>query len=158
MSTPTKQCTFCKKIKTLDCFHKHKQCKYGVSSKCKDCINEYTRKWRQTESGKASHKKHRDSVIGRFGNNKRGKKYRKTVKGKLSQKRGAIEARIKFPEKFKARDLLHGSIRSGKIKKRNSCEICYNSPTECHHEDYSKPLEFIELCHKCHSKLHQLYK
>jgi hypothetical protein len=32
------------------------------------------------------------------------------------------------------------TIIANKIKKRNSCEICYNSPTECHHENYYKPL------------------
>lgn len=50
------------------------------------------------------------------------------------------------------------AIRIGKIRKRNSCEICHDSPTQGHHEDYSKPLEVIELCQRCHAKLHHQYR
>ena len=41
-----------------------------------------------------------------------------------------------------------------KIKKGLKCEMCKNNPAEeRHHTDYSKPLEVILLCKKCHAKL-----
>ena len=57
----------------------------------------------------------------------------------------------------KVQQKLNHMILDGKIKKRNTCEFCHRSPTHCHHEDYTKPLEFIELCIQCHNKLHYLY-
>lgn len=39
----TKICTTCQKEKTISCFSKHKECKYGVRCKCKECIRDYTR-------------------------------------------------------------------------------------------------------------------
>lgn len=59
--------------------------------------------------------------------------------------------------KEKCRKKLANKIASGEIIKRDSCEICHNSPTDCHHHDYSKPLDFIELCRRCHSFLHNQY-
>jgi len=58
----------------------------------------------------------------------------------------------------KAKDILNIFLRKYKIRKRNTCEICHTSPTQCHHEDYTKPLEYIELCKRCHEFLHMQYK
>ncbi len=45
--------------------------------------------------------------------------------------------------------------RSG-IPLKDHCEKCgtKEGKLERHHEDYSKPLEFLTICHKCHRKLH----
>lgn len=37
--TQTKVCKVCGEEKTLDCFAKHKTCKHGVKTICKDCVN-----------------------------------------------------------------------------------------------------------------------
>lgn len=57
--------------------------------------------------------------------------------------------------KVKARISLRVAIRKGNIKKTNICINCSKSPTYCHHADYSKPFQFIELCSTCHGKIHR---
>jgi hypothetical protein len=71
---------------------------------------------------------------------------------KKESKREPLET---IKEKNRIRQILYRAIGKGKVKKRNSCEICHTSPSQCHHWDYSKPLEFIELCSRCHSFLHR---
>jgi len=61
-------------------------------------------------------------------------------------------------KKRKAQRSLRDAIGNGEIRRRGSCEICHRSPTHCHHEDYSKPFQFIELCQSCHLFLHKQYK
>jgi len=40
--------------------------------------------------------------------------------------------------------------------KDKKCNVCgTTSDLQRHHEDYSRPLEIIILCRKCHNKLHQ---
>ena len=38
--------------------------------------------------------------------------------------------------------------------KRLPCEKCWDKNSEWHHSDYSKPLDIMRLCFKCHRKLH----
>ena len=56
-------------------------------------------------------------------------------------------------KKIDCRLILNNAFRF-RLKKKNICETCGASPTQCHHEDYNKPLEYIELCIECHNKLH----
>ena len=58
------------------------------------------------------------------------------------------------PEKEKAQRLANKYI---KIPKNQLCEICKKKLTkDKHHPNYSKPLEVIFLCRKCHKELHKL--
>jgi len=61
-------------------------------------------------------------------------------------------------KKILCRNVVRRMFYENKLKKRNICETCCGGPTECHHEDYDKPLEYIELCNKCHNLLHRRYK
>ncbi len=38
--------------------------------------------------------------------------------------------------------------------KRGFCQACHKKKGIAHHPDYSKPLQIIWLCRKCHSKVH----
>ena len=80
------------------------------------------------------------------------KQYLQTDRGK--QNKIAINQRenIRYPEKYKARYTLRNAIRTGLIK-RGTCEVCGNTKTEAHHDDYSKPFEVKWLCHKHHCEL-----
>ena len=55
----------------------------------------------------------------------------------------------KYPEKYAARRKLRDAVKYGKMV-RKPCEKCGNEKSHGHHEDYSKPLDVIWLCHKCH--------
>jgi len=61
----------------------------------------------------------------------------------------------KYPEKFKARRALSYAVEGGKIVRPTICSRCNEEGyIEGHHYDYSKPLEVIWLCRKCHAKEH----
>lgn len=49
------------------------------------------------------------------------------------------------------------ATRSGELKKVSEmlCEECGEPSTHRHHEDYSKPLEVIYFCTKCHRRRHR---
>lgn len=63
--------------------------------------------------------------------------------------------RIKRTPKALARKKLLNSIYNGKTIRPNNCSKC---GVDCiphgHHEDYSKPLDVIWLCRKCHVSVH----
>jgi len=62
--------------------------------------------------------------------------------------------RIKYPEKYKARWALQYAVRSGKVIKPKFCSSCgVEGKIQGHHHDYSKPLDVIWLCKKCHEKV-----
>jgi hypothetical protein len=46
------------------------------------------------------------------------------------------------------------AIRNGSITK-DPCVICKEKKVQAHHQDYSKPLEIVWLCAKCHTKAHK---
>jgi len=68
------------------------------------------------------------------------------------RKRGSIKK--DDPVKVNARGYLHVYLKRGKVKKL-ACQNCGNSRSEAHHPDYSKPLEVIWLCRKCHQMFHE---
>lgn len=57
-------------------------------------------------------------------------------------------------QKVIARAYANVAIKRGKMKKQ-ACLDCASAHSEMHHEDYSKPLEVIWLCRKCHLKRHE---
>lgn len=61
-----------------------------------------------------------------------------------------------YPEKYKANYTLRNAVKAGKIIK-GKCEVCGDTKTHGHHDDYSKPLEVRWLCIKHHSEYHRTY-
>ena len=60
----------------------------------------------------------------------------------------------KYPERKKANDLLNREIKRGKVEKEE-CYFCGSRKHVVgHHPDYSKPLDVIWLCNRCHRRLH----
>ena len=56
----------------------------------------------------------------------------------------------------KARNMANNKI---KIPKGMLCQNCHLVPAvEKHHPDYSKPLDILFVCKKCHTKLHTQLK
>ena len=148
-----KICTKCKQRFELKYFGKSKYFKCGYRARCKAC----------TKEDNAKHQKKRalwlKTVEGRKYSNAVGRRWRKNNPEKTleMQKEYYYKHKKKYLLKKLVRNKTRADIREDKIKKRNSFEICYNSPTECHHEDYSSS-DFIELCRRCHTFLHKQYK
>lgn len=57
--------------------------------------------------------------------------------------------RLENPEKWQARVEARNAVKNGELK-RDDCMVCGSPKSEAHHEDYSKPLNVIWLCHKHH--------
>ncbi|MCA2656375.1 hypothetical protein [Microcystis sp. M061S2] len=77
-------------------------------------------------------------------------------KGGISKNRYLykLKDKIKFPLKHRARDIVRKRIKRGTLLKE-PCSICKSTERiQAHHEDYSKPLNIIWLCEKCHRKEH----
>lgn len=57
--------------------------------------------------------------------------------------------RDRHPERYKARQALNNAIRDGRVR-RLPCSHCGNEKAQAHHHDYSKPLDVVWACFKCH--------
>lgn len=94
---------------------------------CRSCVNNKVKAYRQTDNGKR----------------KTGEANRRTEK--------------KYMKKQRARMKVGYAVRSGKLLKSISCEICNEGGRiEGHHMDYNKPLEVIWLCTGCHADYHKI--
>lgn len=67
------------------------------------------------------------------------------------------ESRQRYPEKNRARSMLHYHLKEGSIQ-RQPCEICGDMNTQAHHDDYSKPLDVRWLCVTHHAEHHTNYE
>lgn len=105
-----------------------------------------SREWRKThpEEVEEHQKKYRERRI----------ELSKTPKYKATKARSKKKYIMANPEKHRAHIILTNAIASGKIT-RKPCEVCGNPKVEGHHEDYSKPLKVMWLCHKCHCHHHK---
>ena len=62
---------------------------------------------------------------------------------------------LKDPLKVSARTQLNNAVKCKSIIKPNKCEKCLERhQLNAHHCDYSKPLEVVWLCTKCHALEH----
>lgn len=61
------------------------------------------------------------------------------------------------PEKRRAHVEVLKAKRSGRLVAPENCQACgcKHPRIEAHHEDYSKPLDVMWLCSKCHAQLHE---
>ena len=61
------------------------------------------------------------------------------------------------PAKVHAHSVIWEHIRTGRLTPK-VCEVCGNSKTHAHHDDYSKLLEVRWLSSRCHRKYHATEK
>jgi len=55
----------------------------------------------------------------------------------------------------KTHSAVNSAIKKGIIKKPHKCSMCGEEGNLVgHHEDYSKPIDVIWVCRRCHSKIH----
>lgn len=61
--------------------------------------------------------------------------------------------------KERARALARNYRKRGKLTLEGKCYMCRaRNHLEMHHSDYSKPLNVVELCRRCHRRLHKTLK
>lgn len=145
-----KQCSRCKQTLPLSEFYVGGTGKLGHRSQCKHCEKVYT-------------DANRDRIVARQkrwyeANRERlsevQRQQRATPEGREAMRRYSKEQTVREPEKKRARRVISNGIRDGRIV-RQPCQFCGNEKSQAHHEDYSKPLEVIWACFKCHrEKLH----
>lgn len=120
----------------------------GHLNKCKDCTKKDSEDRR-----KIKEKDIEWVLIERKRHREKSRKYRENGFYKNYKKSEYIEKWLsENPEKRKAHNEVKNALRSGKIH-RHPCCICGNK-AQAHHEDYSKPLDIIWLCHKHHGERH----
>lgn len=83
---------------------------------------------------------------------------RKTSKVDVKQAEYNRLYQEKYPEKVSARLQVNKAVASGAMPKASECECleCGEKAAEYHHEDYSKPLDVVPLCTKCHGAKRKL--
>lgn len=77
----------------------------------------------------------------------------------IMEERGVTRQRahqILNGDKHRARQILTGAVKRGKVIRPARCERCKKKAEriEAHHEDYAKPLDVAWLCPPCHSIVH----
>lgn len=152
----SKKCTKCKEIKPFSGFSKNKATTDGFQCWCKGC----KLAWQQSPIGKASKKK--NSAKYYQANKEQIKKseaeYRKTPNGRVNQLRGSTKHRLKYPDRYKARNKINNAIQDGNIPpvKTLKCSKCPSQAEQYHHYlGYTEEhwLDVIALCRPCHDHL-----
>lgn len=148
----TKKCFKCKEIKLLSEFYKHKQMKDGHLNKCKECAKIDIRKnYFKNHDYYVDYDKKRSQLPHRV---------EARIKYASENKEKVYQAKKRWDEKNKHKKAAHSKVQKAIIKgiiiKPDECQKCktISNKIEGHHRDYSKPLDVIWLCKKCHTAEH----
>lgn len=135
-----KQCSHCRKIKTVTKFYKNRTTVDGLEYGCKECSGRMNKLWR---------------IANRPIVRKIKSKWNKANKKKVSNYHKNWRKRNRKLNNYHhlARKKLHYAIKLGKIK-RKPCSVCGNPKSHGHHKNYDKPLEVIWLCAIHHQLVH----
>ena len=158
----SKTCTRCGIRKQLPDFHKDRTAKDGLQLRCKDCAKIYyeTHRKNRLSYSKAYHKAHKkDRTNYQKAHKKELAEWRRSPKGREIRKRADTKYHLKHPERRIALGVVCYVVKIGKLKRSVFCEECgLPAKTEGHHPDYSKPLDVVWLCKKCHEKIKNFTK
>lgn len=129
-----KKCFKCGVPKPLGEFYCHPKMADGLLGKCKECTRADVSQNRSSKALKVSDYEH-----------KRNRTPERRAKKAGYQRRH----RELHPDRYKARSAVHRAIRGGRLK-REPCVYCGSVKSQAHHRDYSKPLEVVWACFRCH--------
>lgn len=119
-------------------------------STCPACLNEKQRVYRLTSEYRERSQKRSAALAGDARVNA------------IYRRNGAI-ARLRHPEKCKARSMVGAALRRGELQRPTVCERCGKEPPlspagrsriHAHHSDYSKLLDVEWVCLDCHRMEH----
>ena len=134
------ECSKCKQDKPPEAFNWENKAQGKRQNVCRACFSEYN---------KERYRKNADLVKDRV------KRYREeNPSAVLATKIRACE---KKPTPRNAARVIDAAIKAGEITRPGACSGCGASSDdvkiEAHHHDYTRPLDVIWLCPKCHSLL-----
>ena len=129
-----RQCSSCGQWLNLDEFSFDRRVRSGRQKRCRRCTAIYLRDYRKRKGNVLAAKDRERS---------------KRPERKAQQAQADKRRRLGAPEKIAARKAVHRAIRSGKLQKER-CVFCGSVHTQAHHADYTKPLEVVWVCGKCH--------
>lgn len=155
----TKICKKCNIEKPLTDFYRHNGTADGYLNICKNCKKEDGKKYRKENIEKV-----REYDRNRPNKEERVEKHRKRIekmkKDNPTKYRKYLKSAKKWNEQNKEKRNAHNKVAralmNGKLIRKSKCEKCSSiEKIEAHHENYSKPLEVIWLCEKCHKDIHR---
>lgn len=129
-----KKCFKCGCEKPLLEFYAHRGMKDGRLNKCIDC----------TRSDVTEHRNKNIERIREYDRNRGNRQGSAYVK----------EYREKYPNKYRAHNMVNNSIRDGKLFSE-PCAVCGSKNSVAHHDDYLKPLNVRWLCQVHHIEWHK---
>jgi hypothetical protein len=131
----TKQCFKCNLVKPIEGFYAHSKMTDGHLGKCKECAKQDAcLNYRARRDRYVAYERQRDQCP-------------KRRAAKAEYQRGR---RRRHPEKERAYRLVRHAVRSGTLQQK-CCELCGSTEQiQAHHADYSKPLDVLWRCFKCH--------
>ena len=118
----------------------------GTGRTCKECVKARARAYRAANLER----------VQEYDRNRPNAAERAAAHKIRTQERGYGKGRL-FPmeQKRRARIAVDNAIRDGRLIPK-PCERCgFALGVQAHHEDYSKPLEVVWLCTKCHGARHR---
>lgn len=130
-------CKSCDASKSETEFYDQPNCERGKMQVCKECHKARMRARSRTNPKVQAYDRARPNKAARL---QRQTEYTKRW-------------RAENPDAYKAHTAVGNAVRDGKLKKL-PCEFCGDEKVHAHHKDYSKPLDVIWLCAKCHNRLH----
>lgn len=148
-----KTCRRCKKNKELSEFYSHSQMKDGHLNICIECTKKRVAEHRERNIEKI---RRYDRIRGRTEERLKNTREMSRMYRAIG-KAYAVDWIKRNPEKRAAHIKLGNAVRDGRIKKQ-PCVACGEKKSDGHHGDYSKPLNVIWLCRRCHARLHRKYE
>lgn len=143
-----KTCKKCLQQKPITEFYKQKRMLDGRLSFCISCVKERI----------VRHRLENIERIKEYDRNRPNAKERARKNqlrdNRISKRISGEKWRMRNKEKKYAHGLVAKAIKSGRLLKK-PCEVCGNPKSNGHHEDYSKPLDVIWLCHTHHVEAHK---
>ena len=171
-----KTCRVCKVEKSLREFYSHPNTKDGRAGICKDCQRQYVqgRYNRKRPVWPPGHKLcprcKKVLPLKKFGVNAARKDGRQVYCldcwpafrkfraqnpiNRWRKSERAVEIHRRNPLKHRARLYVSLAVKFGDLKPQ-PCEVCGMSPTQAHHDDYTKPLAVRWLCVQHHNEHHK---
>jgi len=169
-----KTCTKCKVEKELTEFSINNAAPDSLSWRCTICLKKekvayyQAHKAEMNASASRRYQANREAINAwhrEWRNNQGLEKYKKTQAGYAERSRDKKNNynetwRAGNQEKIRAHTAVLVAVRNGSLIP-GPCEICGKTKTTkttktlAHHEDYSKPLDVIWLCSRCHAEHHR---